>query len=194
MSNGSENNKTGLTGTATAALLALGGSALLTGCATQQPKLVLAPVGPAPLSVNCAPAAEGSLLVFSAYEPTAGANWEDTCKARYSSYRIFSPEGKLVKRVYNNTDSFVEHPQQVELPAGNYCVVAEANRYGRVTVPVLIAGNQVTVLHLEGDGFWPREGAFTENNTVRLPHGEIVGWRANVATPPAGQLTADSKF
>jgi hypothetical protein len=41
-----------------------------------------------------------------------------------------------------------------------------------------IEGGEVTVLHLEGGGFWLRENSFDETNSVRLPNGNIVGWRS----------------
>ena len=66
----------------------------------------------------------------------------------------------------------------MRLPAGKYRVAASSNGYGTVIVPVVIANNRMTVLHLEGGYSWPNETAFNEANSVRLPDGEIVGRRA----------------
>jgi len=69
------------------------------------------------------------------------------------------------------------------LPAGTYRVVARANGYGIVTVPVVIEKNQVTTVHLEGGGSWENEVARSQSDAVRLPDGRIVGWRAPQAAP-----------
>ena len=59
-----------------------------------------------------------------------------------------------------------------------YRVVAQANGYGRVTIPVVIEAHQTTVLHLEGGGSWPSEAEFNQTNAVRLPDGQIIGWKS----------------
>ena len=61
------------------------------------------------------------------------------------------------------------------LPAGQYRITARANGYGYVTVPVVIAANRNTIVHLETDS--PNSAAFNQTNAVRLPGGEIVGWK-----------------
>ena len=48
---------------------------------------------------------------------------------------------------------------------------------GYVTIPVIIAARENTLLHLEGGGSWPDESAFNQTNAVRLPDGQVVGWR-----------------
>lgn len=169
--------------------------AAVSGCASNHQKLVLDPVGPAPSSEAGIGAANGSLMVFTDYQVTSdfdslhaassaegldytGYTWE------YSGYKILSPAGTLVKRVPNNVGSGVLHPQQVELPAGKYLVHADAHGYGQVTVPVIIASDRVTVLHLDGEGFWPHEAGFNQTNATRLPDGKIVGWRGLAANLP----------
>jgi hypothetical protein len=47
-----------------------------------------------------------------------------------------------------------------------------------VSIPVMIVAQQNTILHLEGGGFWPNESAFNQTNAVRLPDGQIIGWKA----------------
>ena len=74
-------------------------------------------------------------------------------------------------------DTILQDPAPVELPAGKYRVVANANGYGQVTIPVIIEAQQTTVLHLEGGGSWLNEAEFNQTNAVRLPDGQIVGWR-----------------
>jgi len=151
--------------------------ALLSGCATGQNEVVLDTVGP-PLSQRAATSStKGMLVVYSAYEVNADFNSRDPDRPEYSDYRIFTLDGKLLQRVHNNSGTILQDPVSVELPPGKYHVIARANGYGYVTVPVIIAARQNTILHLEGGGSWPDESAFDQTNAVRLPDGQIVGWR-----------------
>ena len=61
------------------------------------------------------------------------------------------------------------------LAPGKYRVVAHANGYGTVTVPVVIDATHVTTVHLNGGS--SDETADNQNDTVRLPDGNVVGWR-----------------
>jgi hypothetical protein len=62
----------------------------------------------------------------------------------------FSPMmGSWCKRRNDNGTSW-EGPAEVQLPPGKYRVVARANGYGTVTVPVTVAAKQTTTVHLEG--------------------------------------------
>ena len=94
--------------------------------------------------------AEGSLVVFSAYE--AHANFSDTSpyQRHYTDYKVLSTSGQLVQAVHNDPSNLFDGPATVKLPAGSYRVIAQSNGYGEVTVPVLVAGGQTTVVHLEG--------------------------------------------
>jgi len=67
------------------------------------------------------------------------------------------------------------------IAARTYRIVAAANGYGMVTVPVTIAAGQTTILHLQGGSTWPNQAAFNQTNAVRLPDGGIVGWKSTVA-------------
>jgi hypothetical protein len=171
------------------AVPALSAVLLLSGCASHANKLALAPVGPAPMPTADGQSTDGSLVVYSALESYPDLNAEnagwDTKHQEYSSYKILRADGTPLKSVANNAGRWTLHPQQVELPAGEYRIVAEANGYGRVKVPIIIAVNRVTVLHLDGDGFWPHEYGFNTTNSVQLPNGQIIGWRADVRERPA---------
>ena len=91
----------------------------------------------------------------------------------------FSPRrGKFLQAVHNDSGTMLQEAVPVELPPGKYRVVASANGYGHVTIPVVIKAGQTTMLHLEGGGSWPNESAFNQTNAVRLPDGQIIGWRA----------------
>jgi len=155
---------------------------LISGCAGDGHPLVLDPVGPRPLQpvvVN----SNGSLVVYSAFDVLADFNSVDPERRRHTDYRILSEDGRLLQKVNNDTRTILEGPVAVALPAGNYRVVARAQGYKLVTVPVVIAANRVTTVHLEGGDSWPNKAAFNGTNAVRLPDGRIVGWRAVAESP-----------
>ncbi|MGA2245643.1 MAG: hypothetical protein ABSH48_11640 [Verrucomicrobiota bacterium] len=159
-------------------VIAIGGAAMMVaGCVTSPQPVVLDPVGPAPSLAAKPTGASGMLSVYSAYQASADFNNRDPYRREYSDYRILRADGTLVQQVHNTSGSILQRPAQVPLPAGNYRVVAQANSYGEVTVPVVIAGGRDTLVHLEGGYAWPNPHAFNEANSVRLPDGEVVGWR-----------------
>jgi hypothetical protein len=145
---------------------------VFSACASSGSALVLEPVGP-PVA-PAATAAFGTLVVFSAYSVHAPALGEPDNRQRYTDYRIFSPTGQLLRTIVNDAGLAVAAPVPVNLPPGSYEVVARANGYGVIKVPVVVAEGQATTLHLEGGGFAPA-GA---GEVVRLPDGQVVGWRA----------------
>ena len=152
--------------------------ALLSGCVTGKNSLVLDTVGPAPTQPRTANSINGTLVVYSAYDINADFAGRDRRSPEYSDYKIFTADGKMLEKVHNNSGTILQDPLAVELPPGKYRVVAHSNGYGYVTVPIVIASRQSTIVHLEGDGFWPDESAFNKTNAVRLPDGVIVGWKA----------------
>ncbi len=151
---------------------------LLTGCATGKSGIVLDPVGPPAVQPVAIHSDKGTLMVFSAFEVNADFNSSDPYHNEYSNYRIYSKDGKLLQFVKNDTGNNFGSPAEVSLEPGEYRVVAHANGYGTVTVPVVIAANRETTIHLEGGYAWPNESEFDKSNAVRLPGGEIVGWKA----------------
>jgi hypothetical protein len=151
---------------------------LLSGCVTGKNSLVLDTVGPAPTQPWVANSINGILVVYSAYDTNPDFAGRDRRSPEYSDYEIFTTHGKMLQKVHNNSGTILQNPQAVELPPGEYRVVAHSNGYGYVTVPIVITPRQYTIMHLEGDGFWPDESAFNKTNAVRLPDGVIVGWKA----------------
>jgi hypothetical protein len=152
---------------------------LLSGCASDRSGLVLDPVGPPPgQSSTTSSSTNGTLVVYSAYDVDANWNARDPRRPVYSDYKIFSPDGNLLRAVHNNSGTILQDPVPVELPVGKYRVMANANGYGRITIPVVIEAHQTTVLHLEGGGSWPDESVFNQTNAVRLPDGQIIGWKS----------------
>jgi hypothetical protein len=152
-------------------------AALVEGCISQPHGLVLDPIGP-PGSPSPGAGSNGTLVVFSAFDPHADFN-DLPYLRHYTDYKITREDGQLWQTVRNDNASLLEGPRRVQLPAGAYHVVARANGYGVVTVPVLIRANQVTTVHLEGGSSWQHRSQLSQSNPVRLPDGEIVGWRAS---------------
>jgi hypothetical protein len=149
----------------------------VSGCMSHGPRLVLDPVGPPPVP-SAAAGPTGTLKVYSAFEQGA-----DFCsqlyRRHYTDYTILSAEGKRLESVRNDRGTLPAAPTPVELPVGTYSVVARANGYGGVTVPVVIRPGQMTTVHLEGSPSWPNRSQLASSNPVLLPGGEIAGWRAN---------------
>lgn len=140
--------------------------------------MTLAPVGPAPVNVDAVKTADGTLVVYSACQTNADCSTLDPDQPVYSDYEIYTAAGKLLQQVHNRWGGMLQDAAPVALPAGRYRVVARTNGYGVVTVPVVIGAGQRTVLHLEGGAGWPDRPAATAADTVRLPDGQIVGWKA----------------
>jgi hypothetical protein len=172
---------TALPGSSPAAFLPLLALAALVGCASPKQALVLDPIGPEPRSASGS-AAQGSLVVFSAFDTTADWN-RSPYRRRFTDYQILSADGNhVVQLVQNNRETLLNNPPAVGLPAGSYRVVARANGYGTITAPVVIKPGQTTTVHLEGSVWWPRSSPIFASNPVRLPKGEIAGWRAEADT------------
>ncbi len=158
----------------------LTGAALVSGCAFHERSVALDSVGPSTLQPASA-GPKGALVVYSAFDPNAEFN-DIPYLRQYTDYKILSEEGRLVQIVHNNSGSVAEGPETVELPVGAYRVIARANAYKTVTVPVAILADRLTTVHLDGSASWPNNAALLQSNPVRLPDGEIAGWRANAET------------
>ena len=151
---------------------------MLTGCLGQRDKLVLDPIGPVHASAP-KKSGDGFLMVYSAYDAGAHFYSRKYDGREYSDYSIFDTNGRLRQKVHNSTDSISEEPATVSLPPGRYRVIASANGYGNVTVPVIIERDRHTILHLEGGGTASELAGADSSNTVRLPDGRIVGYKSN---------------
>lgn len=158
-------------------LLAIAVGALLSGCATGKNGLALDTVGPPLPQPMAAISTNGTLVVYSANEVNADFNARDPNRPEYSDYKILTTDGKLLQRVHNNSGTILQDVVPVQLPPGKYNVIARANGYGYLTIPVIISAQQITMLHLEGGGSWPDESVFNQTNAVRLPDGQIIGWK-----------------
>jgi hypothetical protein len=100
----------------------------------------------APAKAQAGELSQGSLEVYSATDEFKDGD------ARYfphSSYAIYTTDGKLLKSVGNHISRTDEIPEIVALPVGSYTVVARAEKYGSVRVPVAIKEGQRTILDLD---------------------------------------------
>ena len=133
--------------------LVLIAGALLSGCAIYNRHVVFAPVGPAPGQYATAgtETGDGSLVVYSAYDVNPIINSRDSSRPVYTDYRIQTADGQPLKYVHNDSGTILQKPVQVQLPAGQYRVLAHANGYGEVTVPVTVAAAELTIVHLESN-------------------------------------------
>jgi hypothetical protein len=159
------------------ALTAVSFALFVSGCASSGPSLVLAPVGPS-LPVADSTAGEGTLLVYSAFKTGVPSPYLPDDIRQHTSYELRSADGKLLQVVPNEAGYQGEDPVPMHLPAGHYRITARANGHGLVVVPVVIVEKKVTTVHLEGGVSWPDKDALTDANSVRLPDGGIVGWKA----------------
>lgn len=148
---------------------------LLQGCAPYRNHLVLDPIGPPPSPIVNS-GLMGELIVFSAFDIHAYFN-NRPYQRLYSDYKILSDDGAPLQVIHNNVMGASGGPKPVTLSRGHYRVIARANGYGWVTVPVVIRPNDVTIVHLEGgSASWPSGRLAT--NGVRFPDGRIAGWSA----------------
>jgi hypothetical protein len=154
--------------------------ALLSGCATGKNGIALDTVGPPPFppAATSSTLTNGTLVVYSAFRRNADFNALDPNRPEHSDYKILTADGMLLQKVHNNSGTIFQDVVPVALPPGKYNVVARANGYGYLTIPIIIEANQNTIIHLEGGGFWPDESVFNRTNAVRLPDGLIIGWKA----------------
>jgi hypothetical protein len=142
----------------------------MAGCATRAPLVVQQPVGPAP---SLPARGTGDLVVYSAtYTPTV----EEGEYPVHTNYTIATRDDKVIKHVSNRAGPFQAYPATVALPSGEYHVRAQYDRGGFVVVPIVILPGKTTIVNLNG-GELPL-ASHTAKDTVRLPDGHMVGWRA----------------
>jgi hypothetical protein len=153
-------------------------SVLITSVAAAASPILLDPVGPEANRVDRA-AVRGVLMVYSGVEVQQRGNDSTDTYTHRSNYEIWSADAsRRVAKVRNASPLFVadEGPTRVELVPGQYRVKAMANAYSWVDVPVIIAANRVTAVHLDGSLGVDKTRSSSEK--IYLPDGEIVGSRA----------------
>jgi hypothetical protein len=145
----------------------------LAGCVRNRMFVVAEPVGPS-LRTGRNVLGQGSLIVYSAWD---GFDTMDADHEKHTPYVICSDKGSVVKRVRNRCGSFDQEPMVVRLPVGTYRLEARASNLGLVLVPVHIEENQTTFVYLDGTTK-PGGVESSESDLVKLPNGQIIGWRS----------------
>lgn len=155
---------------------------VLSACSFRTNPTVLQTVGPAPAesSMNSKAAKQGYLVVYSAWSSFV----DPGSVGHHSRYTVTADDGSLTREVINYADRFDEGPIRLPLPPGAYRVTARSAHAGRVVVPVIIKEREATFVYLDGSSH-PQTTVARQENAVKLPDGEIVGWSANAGPPSA---------
>jgi hypothetical protein len=170
---------------------------LLVGCATAPKTAFIPPVGPAPRAASTG-LKNGLLQVYSARQPSDISLpkeifcWNDDFgrndflyEPAHTDYSIYSSDGKLIEHVRNARNYEDSHPAVLTLPSGLYTVKAQAEEEGggtiNLAVPVEVEAGKRTGVHVSGE--WKPSGHYTDSEVVRLPTGQIAGWRGPGAGP-----------
>ncbi len=150
----------------------------LTGCASDKGLTVRETVGP---GKNTGVRLSG-LKVFTATE--RHRDGDNTYYYPHSAYLICDTHGVKIRSVINHIGTMDETPTFVPLTPGRYVIVAQADGYGRVRIPVVVRPGRATVIHLERDWQPPRDARASD--IVRMPDGQPIGWAS--ASPGHSQL------
>ena len=142
------------------------------GCAVVQPEVLEQPVGPQSIAPE-AQTDHGSLVVYSNIVREYG----DPGYLVRTGYRLLTAKGELVQKVDDRSSASDERPQPLNLPIGQYTVVAEAANDRPVTLSAVIRAGRTTVIDLNQEVF-PR-GTDARGNWVHLSTGQIVGPKAD---------------
>jgi murein DD-endopeptidase MepM/ murein hydrolase activator NlpD len=154
----------------------LGVSTLAMSCALATKPVLLGAVGPDP-SARAASTPMGFLRVYSAVKCYP---YDRQYYFARTDYGVYDTKGNRVRSVQNAARFHDLAPALVTLPAGTYDVVAWADGYELVRVPVVIKAGQLTEVNLETNRNSPIP-ATAEGDVVRMDDGRIVGWSAAVA-------------
>ncbi|MGD1019042.1 MAG: hypothetical protein ABSA12_06955 [Verrucomicrobiia bacterium] len=151
----------------------LGVSTFAMSCALTTKPVMLGTVGPDP-SAQAASSTTGFLKVYSAVKCYP---YDRQYYFEHTDYGVYDAAGKRVKSVRNAAGFHDPTPALVTLPAGAYNVVAWADGYELVKVPVVIKAGQLTEVNLEANRK-PSIPATAEADVVRMYDGRVVGWSA----------------
>jgi hypothetical protein len=143
----------------------------LVGCAAVAPRALVDSAAPV---ASCSRSqGDGNLVVYSTTYPQTA---EQSEYPAHTNYTIATTDGRVLRRVANNAGPFGAFPSSVELPCGDYDVRAQYGSGRFVVVPVAVRAGKITVVELTHE---PVElGAGLIREPIRLPSGQVVGWRA----------------
>jgi hypothetical protein len=134
----------------------------------------LAPIGPESAQKAWS-GSEGYLQVFTATQ-TVDADFHSYYNV-HVGYDVDDASGKTVKYVANHISDIDESVDRVSLPPGTYTVVARSTWCGLVKIPVVIESGRATIIHLDGNNWWPASHP-SASQLVFLPNGEAAGWKS----------------
>jgi hypothetical protein len=77
--------------------------------------------------------------------------------------------------VNNHFSNQSEDPEKASLAPGRYTVIADSEKDGEVSVPVIIETARTTVLHLE-KGYASEQTRVNPTKAAKLPSGQVIGW------------------
>ena len=97
----------------------------------------------------------GSLMVYSVMDRFDD---DDVVYYEYSSYAIYTINGKLFRHVENRVSSSDQIPEAVTLPVGSYVIEARSATDVYIRVPVVIKAGRQTILDLGSRGREPSSG------------------------------------
>jgi hypothetical protein len=106
-------------------------------------------------SAKPAKLSQGSLMVYSVMDRFDD---DDVIYYEYSSYAIYTINGKLFRHVENRVSSSHLIPEAVTLPAGSYVIEARSATDVYVRVPVVIKAGRQTILDLGSRSKEPLSG------------------------------------
>ena len=124
----------------------LPGLIVVGGCASGEKRVTLSPVGP---KANSSSGGDGPghLIVYNTSHEAV--NRDGSMAYPHDDYRIVNERNALVKRVRNVGGAEGEIPARVDLPPGEYTVMAQSEVQGGVAVPVIIKSGLVTKVNLQ---------------------------------------------
>ncbi len=154
--------------------LVIGTAWIPSGCVTHHE--IHETVGLAPPSLP--PPPQGFLRVHT---PTDAYNDSDVYYYPHGGFTLLSADGTPLKHVRNADHHWDETPALTLLPVGSYKIRSPTQRSGIVTVPVVVELGRTTDVYLDGSF---EEHPSPEGEYVRLPNGEIIGWRVHGSPAP----------
>jgi len=144
----------------------------MASCSNSPAGVYLPTVGPEPPSSP--DSQKGVLIVYSELERVTPPF--DEFELRRSAFDVISETRNDVQHIANNQES--DEPVRLYLAPGRYVVAASTRKFGVVKVPVIIATDNSTLVHLDGSKLANAEQHSGEQ-IVRLPNGAAVGWAAS---------------
>ena len=155
-------------------LLWLVAMSLAVSCALVPSPITLQTVGPSPYG-SPEPVSTGRLRVDTAVKCYC---YDRQSYCVHTDYGIYDANGDRLRSVRNAASFHTLDPAVVSLSPGSYSIVAWADGYELVKVPVVIRPGRVTVVNLETD----KNKRFPDaqaDDMVRMADGRMVGWSAN---------------